>query len=26
MKLDAGMFIKHVRMIIEEEYTDFEIH
>ena len=25
MKVDAGMFIKHVRMVIEEEYTDFEI-
>lgn len=25
MKVDAGMVIKHVRMVIEEEYSDIEI-
>jgi hypothetical protein len=24
-KVDAGMVLKHVRMVIEEEYTDYEI-
>jgi len=25
MKVDAGMIIKHIRMVIEEEYSDIEI-
>ncbi|MDH7513828.1 MAG: hypothetical protein QHH14_12850 [Clostridiales bacterium] len=25
MKVDAGMILKHVRMLIEEEYSDYEI-
>jgi hypothetical protein len=23
--VDAGMVLKHIRMVIEEEYTDYEI-
>jgi hypothetical protein len=25
MNIDAGMLLKHVRMVIEEEYTDYEV-
>jgi hypothetical protein len=25
MKIDAGIFIKHIRMLVEDDYTNFEI-